>query len=311
MICMERIKCAICSSEDFSVVLTTGDYRFHMTEEKFNIVQCLQCGLMYVNPRPNLDELPKYYEKKYYSYRPSRIEKVYCNFLDYIKIRRLNKCTVKGKILDVGCETGDFLFKMKEKGWEVYGVDISEDACKLAREKLKIDVYNCELEQCSFPAGFFDIVTLWHSLEHVPNPNQILKEINRILKTDGILVLEVPNIANPVFKLTKECYFALDVPRHLYHFSPETLEAILAKNGFTIKDKNFPVSSFPFSLFKSVSNMLRYRLNINSHLISLLLISLLSPILTILTVVFRFASLITESGETMRFYCVKQEAKKT
>jgi len=266
---------------------------------------------VYVNPRPSLDELLRYYGKTYYGYGHGQLEKVYCDILEYIKIRRLNKHKPKGKILDIGCGSGDFLLRMKEKGWDAYGVDTSKEACYLAREKLKEKVYNCELEQCCFPNNHFDIVTLWHVLEHVPNPNHMLKEINRILKSDGILILEVPNIGNLGFKLTKEYCFALDVPRHLYHFSPETLEDILIKNNFTIRDKNFPVLSFPFSLFKSVSNVLRYKLKISFHIVYLLLMLLLSPILFILTILFRLISLFTQSGEVMRFYCVRQEARNT
>jgi len=285
-------------------LLTTKDFRYHLTNETFNLVQCSDCGLIYINPIPTKEDMSNYYPDGYYSLTFNRFENMYCSIVDIVKIKKIRKYKKKGKILDVGCGSGDFLVNIKKRGWVVYGVDTSREACKLANEKLKQNIFNSELEECHFPDAYFDVITLWHVLEHVYNPNQLLTEVNKILKKDGILLIEVPNIENPVFKLTKEHYFALDIPRHLYHYTPKTLEQMLNKNGFVISKRSFPSLGSPFNLFKSYLNLLKYKYHVSQPWLRLLMI-LLSPFLVILTALFRLASLVTPSGEMVQVHCVK------
>jgi 2-polyprenyl-3-methyl-5-hydroxy-6-metoxy-1,4-benzoquinol methylase len=248
---MERVKCALCGSEKHSMVLTAEDYRFHTTDEKFNLVKCRGCGLVYVNPRPTKEEMSKFYPRDYYG-KQNRMAKVIVKHLLYMKIRKIMSFRKKGRILDVGCGEGGFLLNFKERGWEAYGVDISEAACRLARAKLGRYIFNCELKDRHFPDSSFDVVTLNHVLEHMLNPNEELREVHRILKDDGILRLSTPNIDSLQFKISKDRWIGLDLPRHLCYYSPRTIKDILKRNGFNVINTAYPLLDFPLDFFHSL-----------------------------------------------------------
>lgn len=205
------------------------------------MVVCAKCGLRYTRPLPNEGELAALYTENYYVRNSSRL-------LSTDTFRRLFQYSVlwqhrrtfaerqSGRILDVGCGNGDFLAALKARGWEVYGTEFSPAACDLAREK-GVAVQQGDLLSAAFPDGFFDVVTLWHVFEHLPEPRNELAEIQRILSSDGLLVIEVPNNGSLGFRLTKKKWYHFDVPRHLQHFTPETLRQILLDTSF------HPVSS--------------------------------------------------------------------
>jgi len=137
-----------------------------------------------------------------------------------------------GRILDLGCGDGQYLHHLSLKGWETYGVDTSPIAVERARSK-GLNVFLGEVQDAGFPAGFFDVVTLRHVLEHVHSPSQTLSEVHRYLKDEGKLVLEIPILSSWDHRIARAlslCYY--DIPRHLYHFTPATLGALLDKIGF-------------------------------------------------------------------------------
>lgn len=206
---------------------------------------------MYLNPMPEKEELNKFYSKVYYS-RQSKIEKTYASLLRDRRVCMLMKIKKRGRILDVGCGDGSFLLCFKKRGWEVYGLDTSETAYKLAKEKLTDNIVNNELENCHFPNRYFDVVTLNHVIEHILNPIKTLEEINRILKDNGILFISTPNIGSLQFKVSREKWFGLDVPRHVNFYTPKTITALLRKNGFNIVRIQYPLLDFPLDLFYSL-----------------------------------------------------------
>ncbi|GFP43539.1 hypothetical protein HKBW3C_02669 [Candidatus Hakubella thermalkaliphila] len=169
------------------------------------------------------------------------------------KIMSFEKKKKKGRILDVGCGDGKFLLHFKERGWEAFGVDVSETSYRLARQRLGRNVFNCELKDCHFPDSYFDVVTLNHVLEHMLDPNEQLREVHRILKDDGILLLSLPNINSLQFKISRERWFGLDLPRHLYHYSPQPIGNMLRKNGFNNFKIVYPLLDFPLDLFYSLN----------------------------------------------------------
>ena len=142
-----------------------------------------------------------------------------------------------GRLLDVGCGTGIFLDMMRRQGeWEVFGVEINEEAAKYAREKLQLDVFAGDLSEANFPTSYFDVVTLWHVLEHLHEPRSVLREIYRILRDDGWLLLSLPNAASCEAQLFKEFWAGLDIPRHLYVFTPAAVKELLRQESFeTVK----------------------------------------------------------------------------
>ena len=170
------------------------------------------------------------------------------------KYRKMYHATIpffdKVKVLDIGCANGDYLAWLKELGWEPYGVEIDENCVKFARKEYGIDIFCGDLLETKFPDNYFDCVTMWQSLHIHHHPLQILREINRILKKNGLVVVSVPNINSLEAKLLKEKSFLFDIPRHLYDFSPRTLKNLLKKAGLrTEKIIYLPrVDSFQWSL---------------------------------------------------------------
>jgi 2-polyprenyl-3-methyl-5-hydroxy-6-metoxy-1,4-benzoquinol methylase len=251
------VKCCICER----------DNEIHLFSKKafglnFNIVRCRNCGLAYTNPRYSID----LYEKRYFT---SKGEYPGRNFLGERDLKasekRLNEILItieqfrkKGKILDVGCAIGTFLFLAKMKGWDVYGVEISEFATNYAREKYNLNIFNGKLRAAKFKSHFFDVITLNHILEHIDNPYRFLRyEVQPILKKNGLVVIEVPNFGSLEARIFKENFQDLRPEQHLYHFTPKSLKVLLKKASFqiikiqTLPDQ-FSISSFLRSVGISV-----------------------------------------------------------
>jgi len=168
------------------------------------------------------------------------IEKIFDGLTYLEKIGRISRYKKMGRVLDLGCGTGNFLSYLQKKGWTCYGVDVSQIACSIAMEK-NLSIYTKELADCSFPDKFFNIIISHHSFNYLLDPCSELKEMRRILKDDGILVLYMPNIECIQFKINREKWFGLDVPRQFYHYSPKTIDAMLKKNGFVIVKTIYPL----------------------------------------------------------------------
>lgn len=234
---MEEIVCSVCQSDNY-VVLYEGHDRLHGLGGPFRLVNCQQCGLIYLNPRPTRGEMGLYYPPDYEPYAQDVEQAKGClSSLDYRygvakRCRTITKRKRPGRILDVGCGVGHFLNGMKRRGWQTFGIEVSEGAAAYAGERFGLEVHVGELEEAEFPATYFDAITLWHVLEHLHDPLATLMEINRLLKEDGLLVLAIPNWDSIDARVFGEFWVGLDVPRHLYVFPRSALEELLAKTGF-------------------------------------------------------------------------------
>ena len=239
---MEHTACNLCGSQNTQPLIEGCD-RSSGRKETYSVVRCAECGLAYLNPRPDAQELPSYYQVEYYqgTLRDAHwaleredargIRKV---GIDLMLGRRTPPFVEGGRLLDVGCSEGSYLVAMRARGWEVHGVEMDAEAVRFAREHYGLDVRTGQAEGllAGFPDNHFDVVTLWHVLEHFSDPVRILADIGRILKPGGRLMIEVPNFQG-FSRLVFRTYWApLELPRHLYHFTPRTLAAMLAKTGY-------------------------------------------------------------------------------
>jgi SAM-dependent methyltransferase len=234
---LEHVPCDLCQADD-ARPLFEGQDRLHGLPGTFTVVQCQQCGLIYLNPRPARHEIGAFYLDDYEPHvgfervRHKRLARLEYNY-GLGKRRRLIEAFVKpGRLLDVGCGDGSFLYYMREHGWQVYGQEINASAAAYACQELGLDVAVGELGDIAFPGGHFGAVTLWNVLEHLHSPYASLVEIRRILKPGGLLVVAVPNRSGLDARIFGPAWVGYDVPRHLYTFTPATLEAMLAKAGF-------------------------------------------------------------------------------
>lgn len=243
---MEAVNCNFCGADDTELVLESGD-RLHGIEGAFRLVRCRQCGLIYLTPRPGPDEMARYYPSDYIAYyraiedEPSFLRRLDRRYGLHKRCREvIRRAGGPGRLLDVGCATGVFLDGMRQRGWTVRGVEVNAKATQYARERLGLEVFVGELEEAGYPDASFDVVTLWDVLEHVPDPRRTLGEIARILQSEGLLVLSLPNPDCLEARLFGPYWAGWDVPRHLHIFSLPVLERLLTETGFQIQE----ISSF-------------------------------------------------------------------
>jgi 2-polyprenyl-3-methyl-5-hydroxy-6-metoxy-1,4-benzoquinol methylase len=236
---MEEIKkCLICENTEFIPYLNCDDYFF--TKEIFNIVKCKSCGFLFVNPRPDQKDLSKYYESpEYISHSGTNkgfVNSVYKKIRKYTHSKKLNLVSKYAKgnnILDIGCGSGELLSLFKNNGWEVLGIEPNQNARNFAVSEYKLDIKD-ESEISTIPDNSKDVITMWHVLEHVSELNVRVGELKRILKKDGTIFIAVPNCISYDANYYNKFWAAYDVPRHLYHFTPDAMKRLLEKFKFDI-----------------------------------------------------------------------------
>ncbi len=215
-------------------LFTALDY---ISGETFQVVRCCQCGQVVTAPVPM--SIGRYYPAGYYGDKHGRRFPALMEWLQvklYVwrsgqVLRRLNQ--KNARVLDVGCGRGLLLRAFQQKGCNVTGTEYAEGACSFAREVLKLPVRVGLLTELNFPDHSFDIVVMWHVLEHVSDPRPTLAEVSRILRPGGIFLVAVPNFGSPESRLTKSGWFHLDIPRHLSHHTRASLSEILNEAGLS------------------------------------------------------------------------------
>lgn len=204
-------------------------------------------------PKPNLQELPDFYKSEdYISHTDSRKtlrDKIYQVVKSYMLRKKLHwiekEFESKGRILDVGAGTGDFLLTAKRRGWNVMGQEPNPNARSLSAAK-GISLVE---DTANIPDHSMDVITLWHVLEHVSDLDKQIKELDRILKADGLLVIAVPNFNSYDAKIYREHWAAYDVPRHLYHFSRSSVKRLFSRYSFRLfAEKGLYFDSFYVSM---------------------------------------------------------------
>jgi SAM-dependent methyltransferase len=235
---MEYVRCNLCAGDETTLLFLAKDRDWN-TGDSFRLVRCNRCGLVYINPRPDNEEMKKYYPPANWPRATANIDpdRAEIHWEPWRKIMELRAKPIliykkRGKILDVGCGDGFFLKYMKELGWDVYGVEPGESASRYARDILGLNVFSGNLEESPYPDNFFDVINLYAVFEHLPNPSGALIKIRQILQDWGLLVITVPNFTGFESKIFRTRWVALKAPEHLYHFSPPTLKKIIEKANF-------------------------------------------------------------------------------
>ena len=229
-----------------------------VSHETFSIVSCQACGFKFTNPRPSESEIGKYYESEDYIYHSNKKKGLFLSIFHLVRqftirkkvklINSLVKEATEKAILDYGCGTGEFLNACKSNGWITSGIETSDQARNFAQTNFGLHVKN--LNQFSeFKENSFDVITLWHVLEHVHRLDEALQNLRKVLKKDGRILIAVPNISSSDSMHYEKFWAALDVPRHLYHFSPGEMKKLLESNGLKLeKILPMPFDSFYVSL---------------------------------------------------------------
>lgn len=232
-------QCPSCGHPKFHNYLICNDHS--VSGESFALVRCDNCQLVFTNPRPSPSELPKYYESSAYishtDTSDSLLHFVYRLVRKYTiskKVILVRKLRSPGTILDLGCGTGDFLKACRKSGWTVKGIEPNEQARTIASNKNQISIEQDILDLKKKEK--FDVITAWHVLEHVVDLKETLKQLKKRLEKGGFLIIAVPNIDSHDFMHYKEYWAGLDVPRHLYHFSPKSFLTLAKKMKLNLVD---------------------------------------------------------------------------
>ena len=228
---MTFVACACCDeAEQYRTIWEIPDHLW-FPHCYFHLVRCNHCGFIYLNPQPDEREMAKHYPGFHYAYVrvPQTLPAAFQWRFDQIE-RRQNK----GRLLDVGCGEGFFLAFALQRGWEGYGLDTSPEAIQAAKQQLSGRVSASSLLHASYESNFFDVVSLFEVLEHLPDLMGHLQEIRRVLKSGGWLCLSVPNFASLERKIFGRWWVGLDAPRHLQQFTPRSLRSVLEAAGLEV-----------------------------------------------------------------------------
>jgi SAM-dependent methyltransferase len=224
---------------------TLADRLHHTSDDLFRLVECRGCGLLRLDPRPDHATLSKYYPDRYWVSGQTRrgLAGVYRRLVlrDHLRfVRKTIKRTglKRARVLDVGCGAGDLLAGLRARNHRGVGLDISAPALRSAAE-LGVPGARADYKSPPFADGSFDVVTMFHLLEHVPEPEAALQAAWKALVAGGCLVVQVPNADSLQFGLLGRYWSGLDVPRHLYNYRRQDLELMLERNGFLVQRRKF------------------------------------------------------------------------
>jgi 2-polyprenyl-3-methyl-5-hydroxy-6-metoxy-1,4-benzoquinol methylase len=236
---MEKMKsCIICGEDQFIHYLDCKDH--FLSKQTFTIVECVGCGFRFINPRPLTGKLGQYYKSEnYISHSGTKkgfVNKIYLLARKFTQDRKYNIVQAfkpMGSILDIGCGSGELLKLFQKKGWKTVGIEPDELVRKTAINRYSLDIRE-EVSLKNISDGFFDVITMWHVLEHVPDLVDRVKEVKRMLKNDGVLIVAVPNSNSMDAKIYEEHWAAYDVPRHLWHFTKDSIAMLFRNHGMVI-----------------------------------------------------------------------------
>ncbi len=237
---MRDVPCALCGETEHLALFHACD-RLYGVAGMFRVVRCLRCGLLRTLPQPEPHELRRWYpEDRYYAYAPRRTAfarrawRAPLLALRYFPGPLLGPILAAvakrppGRVLDVGCGAGEFLDLCAALGWQTVGVELSPRAVELARGAGH-EAYCADFLSAPLSPGSFQLIHMSHVLEHMPDPLAALRHARELLAPDGLLIVRVPNIGSPWARAFGCDWYPLDVPRHLWHFSRDTLLAALGK----------------------------------------------------------------------------------
>lgn len=319
--------CDLCQSKEIEFLFSNYDRMFPDIEDSFNLFKCKKCSLIFVYPQPSSNVLTKHYPDNYSVFEEGKVKhfrKVftliemlyqYCNtrsdqsiFFRLINLllapvspmfRTIN-LVENGNFLDVGCGIGYFPLIMKYLGMNAYGVEPGKIDRELS-EQYNLNITTGTLLEADYKDDFFDLITLNHVLEHADNPSEIMKELNRILKPNGFLVIATPISDSLAFKLFGKYWAQLDAPRHLFIFSTNVLKKYSEKYGFDIVKIRYNSTS-SFQIISSIVYFLENKRNkkYNRNLVQ-------NPLLNLFFLPLTLILNLSKMGDQCEFIMVKTE----
>jgi 2-polyprenyl-3-methyl-5-hydroxy-6-metoxy-1,4-benzoquinol methylase len=248
------MECIICNSSLASYKEPIQDHS--ISKERFELVTCGICGMVYTGGVPKEEDCGRYYKSEDYVSHSDTNKGLFFSIYHRVRSYMLNRKVAlvrsyhsEGKVLDMGCGTGYFVHALNEAGYKTIGIEVDDDARNVGVKKFGIQAHGNDYLLENKLDGPFQIITLWHVLEHLYSPERYMAKFKQNLAKDGVLIIAVPNCSSYDAKHYGSLWAGYDVPRHLWHFEPRTMELWARKNGFTIIDKKtMPFDSFYVSI---------------------------------------------------------------
>ncbi len=269
------LACPSCGHQHIKDYLHAIDYT--VSKETFEMVQCKACELIFTNPRPEANQAGKYYQSENYISHSNTQKGIVNQLYHWVRTITLKQKTswIDGykigekKLLDIGCGNGHFLKACQDMGWAITGMELDPATAQRAKELLQQNIHP-SLENIDSNEQF-DLITMWHVLEHVYEIHDYFEFFKKHLSKNGKLLFALPNHKSYDAEVFQQYWAAYDVPRHIYHFNPTTLELLAQLKGFKlIKSKGLIFDSFYIAL---LSNQYKYG---NKKLLSSFILGLLS-----------------------------------
>ena len=239
----------------------------YVTGDSFEIRKCLDCGLSYTFPQPAVDDLSRYYPTGYHG-RGERYPRILQTVLGTIYARRARRLEqicggLPGTVLDIGCGPGWLLFELRRRGWQCTGTELNDESARFARDRLDMQVLTAPNALRTLPDGNFDLIILWHVLEHVADPAAQIREIDRLLRPGGIVLIAVPNFGSLEARWAGPHWFHLDVPRHVNHFDLPVVNRLLEASHLNVVSERYFTPEYDFfSMVQTGLNMFGVRQNL-------------------------------------------------
>jgi len=232
--------------------------RFEVEGLASPIVACTTCGLGRFEPPLGADVVARFYPDEYYGELGTKFQPYVEKLVRWVGSRHISYLSrglpPGGRVLDVGCGRGVILGALADRGFEVHGVERTASAARGVDPRAHVRIAS-HLAEAAYPEGHFDEVVIWHVLEHLDGPDATLREVHRVLRPGGRLVVAVPNFSSAQARWSGPAWFHLDAPRHLFHFPLPALRRLLTATGFTVESEHhFSLRQNPFGWIQSALN---------------------------------------------------------
>lgn len=231
-------KCPVCGGESQRAFLEATDH--NVSNDQFKIVECGACSFRFTNPIPTEETIGEYYKSENYVSHSGTKKGLVNRVYHIVRSRAIKQkealasaYSKEKTILDIGCGTGDFLGHCKSKNWRTLGLEPDQSARKIALENNDIEAKSLN-HLYEIEAKSFDVISMWHVLEHVYNLNEDIEQYKKVLKEDGTLIIAVPNCSSNDAEHYNSNWAAYDLPIHLYHFRPDNMKQLFSKHGMEV-----------------------------------------------------------------------------
>ena len=222
--------CPICGSDNIGNWMSVPD-RFYGRVRLYHLSRCATCSLVWTNDPPAPTQMAEHYGVDYHKAISTSGEKN--SYIRWQKPRqRLFSISKGGALLDIGCSSGSFLSTLRGGPWELYGVEVSPNEAEKARLSSGGHISVCEFLDAPLTPSTFDVITCFHVLEHLHQPWEVMRRVWELLKPGGVFFVQCPNIESVEAYIFRSYWYPLELPRHLYHFSPKSLKVLATAMGF-------------------------------------------------------------------------------